>query len=85
VSTSSMSTGSIAAAPVAVAAEHVSKVDQAAGQSGWTPPRAERAIEHRIAHGRVEEEGADAFFVCERRRSSRIPSAIRRERSEQLK
>jgi 16S rRNA processing protein RimM len=30
------------------------------------------ATEHRIAHRRAEEEGADALFVRERRRSSRI-------------
>ena len=31
------------------------------------------AKEHRIAHRRAEEEGADALSVCERRLSSRIP------------
>jgi hypothetical protein len=44
------------------------------------PQRAERAIGHRIAHRRAEEEGADTLFVHDRRRSSRIPSAIRSER-----
>ena len=42
-------------------------------------------MEHRIAHRRAEEEGADTFFVCDRRRSSRIPGAIRSERSEPWK
>jgi H+-translocating NAD(P) transhydrogenase subunit alpha len=44
----------------------------------------ERAIEHWIARRRAEEERADTLFVCERRRSRRIPSAIHSERSEQL-
>ena len=48
------------------------------------PRRAERAIESRIAHRRAEKERADPLLVCERRRSRRVASAIRRERSEQL-
>ena len=49
------------------------------------PRRAERAIElFRIARRRAEEERADTLLVCERRRSRRVRSAIRRERSEQL-
>jgi H+-translocating NAD(P) transhydrogenase subunit alpha len=46
--------------------------------------RAGRAIESRIARRRAEEERADPLLVCERRRSRRVASAIRRERSEQL-
>jgi H+-translocating NAD(P) transhydrogenase subunit alpha len=48
------------------------------------PRRAERAIESRIARRRAEEERADTLLVCERRRSRRVATAIRRERSEQL-
>ena len=32
----------------------------------------------------AEEERADTLFVCEQRRSRRLPSAVRSERSEQL-
>jgi hypothetical protein len=46
--------------------------------------RAEGAIEPRIARRRAEEERAGTLLVCERRRSRRVPSAIRSERSEQL-
>jgi proton-translocating NAD(P)+ transhydrogenase subunit alpha len=56
-----------------------------------TEPNLERAIEHperasepRIARRRAEEERADTSLVCEGRRSRRIQSAIRSERSEQL-
>jgi hypothetical protein len=37
----------------------------------------------RIARRRDEEEGADMLLVGERRRSRRLPGAIRSERSEQ--
>jgi NAD(P) transhydrogenase subunit alpha len=42
------------------------------------------ANEHRIARRCAEEERADMFFVCERRRSRRLAGAIRASGSEQL-
>ena len=43
--------------------------------------RSERSSQTRIARRRAEEEGGDTFFVPERRRSRRLPSAIRVERA----
>ena len=44
-----------------------------------------KQLASRIARRRAEEEGADTLLVGERRRSRRLASAIRSERSEQIK
>ena len=71
-------------APTKTAAtERASAASAASNQTGRDPQRAKRAIKHRIARRRAEEERGDTLLVGERRQSRRRPGAIRSERSEQ--